>query len=364
MLVGPTGGGKTSNYRVLAHAQTQLKAEENYFHTHIHTLNPKSITMDQLYGAMDLATNEWMEGVAARLVAFTSKDPSSDKHWIMFDGPVDALWIESMNTVLDDNKKLCLNSGQIIPLSENITMMFEVEDLSVASPATVSRCGMVYMEPGALGIPPLLRSWLETIPPTFKLRKTCMPLLEKLLEKYLEPVLNFMRKNLAEPVGTQDNNLVQSFMRVIDCFFNPYFDTELKKVPAEEIEDLEQMMEPLLCFSLVWSIGCTTTTDGRTKFNQKLKEIMGKDNKHGFPKEGSVYDYCYNRENKEWQYWTETQRPFEIDAKASYNEIIVPTFDSIRMKYVMKLLICHGKHVLTPGPTGTGKTVNISDMLN
>uniref|UniRef100_A0A670YK92 Dynein heavy chain hydrolytic ATP-binding dynein motor region domain-containing protein n=1 Tax=Pseudonaja textilis TaxID=8673 RepID=A0A670YK92_PSETE len=173
MLVGPTGSGKTKCYKVLAAAMSSLKGRPsvsggNYEAVNYFILNPKSITMGQLYGEFDLLTHEWTDGILPALIRVGAVATDKKKKWYMFDGPVDAVWIENMNTVLDDNKKLCLSSGEIIKLTEGKINLIFVEDLAVASPATVSRCGMVYLEPSILGLKPFVECWLKNIPEIMK----------------------------------------------------------------------------------------------------------------------------------------------------------------------------------------------------
>jgi len=113
----------------------------------------------------------------------------------------------------------------------------------------------------------------------------------------------------------------------------------------------------------VWAVGVTTTLEGRIKFDKWIRENVLSKLGFDFPADKLVYDYKFNVDTKDWQYWRDTVSEYTVDIKSSYNEILVPTVDSIRMKYFIKTLTTRGKHILTPGPTGTGKSVNVAELL-
>ena len=106
MVVGLAMSMKTTVFKVLQHGMNNVKDKSKFADVLMWALNPKSITIDQIYGNFDMVSREWVEGIGATLVrkaAQMDADPElkPKRKWIMFDGPVDAIWIENMNTVMD-----------------------------------------------------------------------------------------------------------------------------------------------------------------------------------------------------------------------------------------------------------------------
>uniref|UniRef100_A0A7S3ZAX1 AAA+ ATPase domain-containing protein n=1 Tax=Lotharella globosa TaxID=91324 RepID=A0A7S3ZAX1_9EUKA len=367
MIVGPTGGGKTSIARCLSRSLSKLEEHEDYFRVDVKVLNPKAITMGQLYGENDPVTTEWTDGILAKIIRQCVEEVEDEhKKWVMFDGPVDAIWIENMNTVLDDNKKLCLVSGEILALTPHMRMIFEVEDLSVASPATVSRCGMVYLEPSALGLKPLVRSYVQSFGRKNELLKPLEAPLQKLFDDFIDEAVDFMRRNLDEPVPSTNSAQCKSTMAIIDSFFLPYCPTVDGKtlVKPEEVAHLVKNVGSVFIQALVWGVGGTTTQKGREKFEGWLHKRMDEVKFTSGPeRDMSIYDYTFNLREGKWEGWMAREKKFEIKRDTEYSQIVVPTVDSVRYSRLLAMLVNNKTHVLFTGDTGTGKTVNVNQYL-
>lgn len=138
MMVGPSGSGKSTAWRVLLRALERLEGKEGVSHV----IDPKALSKEDLYGVLDPNTREWTDGLFThilRKIIDNVRGELDKRQWIIFDGDVDPVWIENLNSVLDVNKLFTLPNGERLSIPNNVRIMFEVTDLKHATQATVSR---------------------------------------------------------------------------------------------------------------------------------------------------------------------------------------------------------------------------------
>ena len=118
LIIGESLSGKTTSINILRKALSTESAE-----IESNSLNPKAITLKQLFGHFD-SSHAWIDGILSKILRNFSESNSEHGQWLVCDGPIDTIWMESINSVLDDNRKLCLSSGTAIDIRTNVHLFF------------------------------------------------------------------------------------------------------------------------------------------------------------------------------------------------------------------------------------------------
>ncbi|KAF5272454.1 hypothetical protein FQR65_LT04922 [Abscondita terminalis] len=347
MVLGPTGAGKTKCMHILMKAMT-----ENGLPTKEMRMNPKAITAPQMFGKLDVATNDWTDGIFSTLWRRTHKVNKAKFTWLVLDGPVDAIWIENLNSVLDDNKTLTLANGDRIIMAANSKIVFEPDNVDNASPATISRMGMVFMSASVLPWPPILDAWLKKKP------QAEADTLKSFFYKNYDDLHNFMQVKLKPKMAIREALYIRQCCEILEGLM-------ISEDDANPNAFTDRHLERLYLFAVMWSIGAVLELDDRSKLEEFA---LTKTVKMDWPKchgDDSIFEFVVNSDGR-WEHWRDRTEPFYYpnDTVLEFNTILVPNVDNTRTAFLIDIVAKQGKAVLLIGEQGTAKTVMIKGYLN
>ena len=242
-------------------------------------VNPKSIRTDELYGYISMATREWKDGLLSNIMRSVGGIPDEQPKWIMLDGDLDANWIESMNSVMDDNRMLTLASNERIPLKPHMRLVFEIRDLKHATPATVSRAGILYISTAdGTQWRSLIKAWLLKRGDEEEARDT----LTTCFETYVGPTLFWMKINVQPVLVLEEMSFVQSLLFMLDCMLT-----------NEKAMETPESIETVFVFCAIWAFGSAlTVSDDGTDYKKIFSDWWRSEWKNvKFPSRETVFEY-------------------------------------------------------------------------
>lgn len=243
------------------------------------------------------------------------------------------MWIESLNTLMDDNKILTLASNERIALKNEMRLLFEISHLKSATPATVSRAGILYVNTEDVGWQPFVSSWIETCKRT---SKTERQLLSSLFDRYLPSVIKQIEKKVKLITPMTTISMVTLTCNLLDCLLTT------KNLPEE---CPTEWYEIYFVFAVIWGFGSCLyldqTTDWRNEFSKwwtnEFQTVK-------FPtNEGNVFNFYVDEQTKEFFSWSHLVPEFQLNSNVPLQSTLVSTSETIRFRFFMDMLV-EAKH--------------------
>uniref|UniRef100_A0A4X2K3Y2 AAA+ ATPase domain-containing protein n=1 Tax=Vombatus ursinus TaxID=29139 RepID=A0A4X2K3Y2_VOMUR len=344
-VVGNAGTGKSKILRTLNRTYVNMKQKPIW-----NDLNPKAVTTDELFGFIHHATREWKDGLFSSLLREQANLLHDGPKWIVLDGDIDPMWIESLNTVMDDNKVLTLASNERVALSPHMRLLFEISHLRTATPATVSRAGILYVNPQDLGWSPYVASWIDK-----RSHQSEKANLTIFFDKYVPPCLDKLRTSFKTITLIPENSLVQTLCSLLDCLLTP------ENVPPESPREVYEIY---FVFACIWAFGGALLQDQLSDYPTEFSRWWLKQMKAvKFPSQGTIFDYYLDPKTRKFLPWADKVPKLTMNPDTPLQTVVVPTQETTRLRYFADLLLAKGKPLMLVGGAGVGKTIFVNDKL-
>ena len=344
-ILGNSGTGKSQIWKMLSRTYQNMGKKCS-----TSDLNPKAVNTDDLFGCINPSTREWKDGLFSCIMREMASSPGTDPKWMILDGDIDPNWIESLNTVMDDNKMLTLASNERIPLKPHMRLIFEIGNLKYATPATVSRAGILYLNVTDLGWNPYVQSWLEKREDASERSN-----LSVLFDRYVNPCLEACRSGRFKMASVEEFSMVVALCNILEGLLTP--------VNTPKGCDKE-WFELYFCFAAVWAFGGCVFQDQLVDYRIEFSKWWNNEFKVvKFPLNGTVFDYFIDPETKRFLPWTDKVPAYDFDPEVPLQAVLVHTPETTRIRYFLDLLADNSKPVLLIGNAGCGKTVIMQDKL-
>ncbi|XP_077971534.1 cytoplasmic dynein 1 heavy chain 1-like isoform X1 [Styela clava] len=390
MMVGPSGSGKSSAWRVLLKALQRLEGTEGISYV----IDPKAISKEQLYGNLDPNTREWTDGLFTsilRRVIDNVRGELGKRHWVIFDGDVDPEWVENLNSVLDDNKLLTLPNGERLALPTCFRVMFEVQNLKYATMATVSRCGMIWFSEDVLSTDMIFNNFLQrlrhipleegeeefvvggkgktssaeekTLSPSMRVQNDAASILQSffssdgLIVRVLEyaekqdHVMDFTRLRALNSLFS----MVDQGVRNIQQYNQTHYDFPM------EFTVMEQYLQKYLLYCILWSL----SGDGKLKLREEMGQFIRRSTSVTLPAQQNmgIIDFEVTMQGQ-WVPWVNKVPQIEVEThKVAAPDVVVPTLDTVRHEALLYTWLAEHKPIVLCGPPGSGKTMTLFSAL-
>ncbi|XP_064890574.1 dynein axonemal heavy chain 9 isoform X4 [Columba livia] len=345
-VVGNAGTGKSQVMRSLNKTYQIMKRRPVWT-----DLNPKAVTNDELFGIINPATREWKDGLFSSIMRELANITHDGPKWMVLDGDIDPMWIESLNTVMDDNKVLTLASNERIPLNPTMRLVFEISHLRTATPATVSRAGILYINPSDLGWNPPVSSWIDR-----REIQSERANLTILFDKYLPICLDTLRTRFKKIIPIPEQSMVQMLCYLLECLLAE------ENTPPDCPKELYELY---FVFAAVWAFGGSMFRDQLVDYRVEFSKWWVAEFKTiKFPSQGTVFDFYIDPETKKFEPWSKLIPQFEFDPEMPLQACLVPTTETVRVRYFMDRLLECRRPVMLVGNAGTGKSVLVGDKLS